>query len=109
MARDADDSTPEFRQLIGTRFHEDAFDGEFETVDEILDDYLGDGRPPAYAEAASRGGHRLLSAGHDEQELGAILRDMGFAFVPELLGHEGHRGLVTHVLARLDRAIIRAR
>jgi hypothetical protein len=95
----------EFQQLMGTRFHQEAFDDEIKTVDEALDDFLGDDPRRPQIRAAIVGGHRLLAADLDDDQLGDVLEDMGFMFVPELLGYDGHRGFVEHVLARLERAL----
>lgn len=90
-------------------FHQEAFDDGFDTVDEILDDYLGTDPARPNVRAAAVGGYQLLAAGHTDRELGELMLDMGFAFDPRQLGFDGYTAFLAHVQARLARAIAGAR
>jgi hypothetical protein len=64
--------------VIGTGFHQDALsDGQ--TVEEIIDGYRN--WHPALLRQASETAHRLLSEGHDDAKMEAILEGFGFPFL----------------------------
>lgn len=94
------DSDYAFDQLIGTSFHEDAFE-DYDTVDEIVDNYLS-WVTPGMLRAASATGHRLLAAGHDDATIERILERYGFAFVAEPMGYAGYTAFLEYLVGRLD-------
>jgi hypothetical protein len=87
-----------FFQMIGTGFHQDALsDGQ--TVEQIIDGYRT--WHPALLRQASDA-HRLLSEGHDDAEMEAILEGFGFPFLVEPLGYAGYNAFVEHLAGQLD-------
>ncbi len=89
-----------FGQLIGTSFHQDAFE-DHETVDEIVDHYLSWVRLGQLS-AALATGRRLLGAGHDDATIERILEGHGFDFVAEPLGYASYTAFLEYLVGRLS-------
>ncbi len=88
-----------FSQVIGTGFNQDAFVGG-KSLEEIIDRY--DRWSPWSIRDASETGHRLLSEGHDDEEIEAILREHGFGLLAEPIGFPGYGAFLEHLVGRLD-------
>jgi hypothetical protein len=88
-----------FSQVIGTGYHQDAF-VDAESVEKIIDRYRK--WSPLSIREASETGHRLLAEGHDDEEVGAILRRHGFWLLPEPIGFAGYTAFLEHLVGRLD-------
>jgi hypothetical protein len=99
----------DLRRLIGGWFHPYAFADGAGSVDDIVDDYLGDDAGRASVRAAAAAGHRLLAARHREEDLAEILKQMGLSLLPQPCGFADHEAFLTHVVARLDRGLSPAR